>query len=72
MVKKPWAGEREAIALAIELRANAVLVDERKGTKEARQKNIIVLGTLAVLERAAERGLLDSGLFHRKSNRTMT
>ena len=58
-VKKLGAGEREAIALAIELQANAVLIDERKGTKEARKNNLLVLGTLAILERAGEKEYLD-------------
>lgn len=58
-VKNLGAGEREAIALALELNAQALLIDERKGTKEARQKSIPVLGTLAILEKAAENGLLD-------------
>ncbi len=58
-VKKLGAGEREAIALAIELQANAVLIDERKGTKEARKNNLLVLGTLAILERAGEMEYLD-------------
>lgn len=53
------AGERGAIALAIELQANAVLLDERKGTKEARKNNLLVLGTLAILERAGEKEYLD-------------
>ena len=58
-VKKLGAGEREAIALALELQANAVLIDERKGTKEARINKLLVLGTLAILERAGEMEYLD-------------
>lgn len=58
-VRKLGAGEREAIALAKELRADAILMDERKGTKEAQRHGLIAIGTLAILERAAARGLLD-------------
>lgn len=59
LVKKLGAGEREAIALAMELQASAILMDERKGTKEARKNNFLVVGTLALLERASQRDLLD-------------
>ncbi|MEK6288988.1 MAG: DUF3368 domain-containing protein [Acidobacteriota bacterium] len=58
-VRQLGAGEREAIALANELRADAVLMDERKGTKEARRHGLTAFGTLAILEKAAQRGLLD-------------
>jgi predicted nucleic acid-binding protein len=52
-------GEREAIALAKELNAFAVLMDDRDGTKEARENNLQVLGTINILDRAAEINLLD-------------
>jgi len=58
-VRKLGAGEREAIALAKELGADAVLMDDRKATKEAKRNNLIIIGTLAILERAAQRGLLN-------------
>lgn len=51
-------GESEAIALAQELKADAVLIDERDGTKFAQGLGLHVVGTLGVLERAAEKGLL--------------
>ena len=51
------AGEREAIALAQETRADALLIDEEEGRRAARA--LTVTGTLGVLERAAARGLLD-------------
>lgn len=53
------AGETAAIALAIEEKADAVLMDDRKAIREARKNSITVLTTLAVLELAAIRGLLD-------------
>jgi predicted nucleic acid-binding protein len=53
------AGEREAILLAHELRADFLLIDEEDGRQAARSRALTVTGTLGVLERAAERGLLD-------------
>ncbi|HEU4391182.1 MAG TPA: DUF3368 domain-containing protein, partial [Blastocatellia bacterium] len=51
-------GEREAIALAIELKADAILIDDRDGSA-ARRQGLTALGTLSVLERAAEEKLLN-------------
>ncbi|MEQ1912670.1 MAG: DUF3368 domain-containing protein [Vicinamibacterales bacterium] len=52
-------GEREAIALAVEIRADALLMDDRDGRREAEALNCHVLGTLRVLADAAEHGLAD-------------
>lgn len=52
-------GEREAIALATELSADAVLMDDRDGRREAEKRNLAVLGTLRVLADAAEHGFAD-------------
>jgi predicted nucleic acid-binding protein len=52
-------GEAEAIALAMELNAEAVLIDERKGRLIAEKQGIAAVGTLTILELAAERGLLE-------------
>jgi predicted nucleic acid-binding protein len=57
--KRLGDGEREAIALALELKADAVLMDDRDGTQEARRNHITVFGTLVLLDRAAERNLLN-------------
>ncbi len=53
------AGEEDAIALAIELRADLLLMDDREGVRAARSKGIAVVGTLGILGRAAQSGLLD-------------
>jgi predicted nucleic acid-binding protein len=47
-------GEAEAITLAEEVHAEAVLIDERAGRQVARQRGIAVLGTLGILLRAKE------------------
>ena len=52
-------GEREAISLALEVRADYVLMDETLGRQIAVQSGIAVKGTLGVLEEAAERGLVN-------------
>lgn len=51
-------GESEAIALATQLTADILLMDERDGSAVARQLGLAVVGTLGVLELAAEKGLL--------------
>mgnify|MGYP001767929126 CR=1 FL=1 len=42
-------GESEAIALAIELSADLILIDERKGTEAARRLGLTTIGVLGVL-----------------------
>ena len=53
------AGEREAIALAEALRADALILDERAGRQEAERRKLRVIGTVRVLDDAAEAGLVD-------------
>jgi predicted nucleic acid-binding protein len=53
------AGERDAILLAMELRADQLIVDDREGRKHAEERRIPVIGTLGVLKEAATLGLLD-------------
>ncbi len=54
-------GEAQAIALAKELQADVVLIDERKGRSVAKVLGLATVGTLTVLEMAAELGLLELG-----------
>ena len=53
------AGETETIALAAELGVEAVLMDERKGRQQAKKMGLTPVGTLAILEQAAEDGWID-------------
>jgi predicted nucleic acid-binding protein len=53
------AGEREAITLALAVRADVLLIDERAGRKEAEERHIKVAGTLAVLLQASLRGYFE-------------
>jgi predicted nucleic acid-binding protein len=55
-------GEREAILLAEELRADRVLVDDLKGRQERIRRRIPFTGTVGVLAAAAEKGMLDFNL----------
>ena len=52
-------GEREAIALALEMKADFILIDETLGRKIAVKNNVPVKGTLGILEEAANRGLVN-------------
>ncbi len=50
-------GEAEAIALAEEVKADLVLIDEMMGRETARSRGFTVLGTLGLLVRAKQSGL---------------
>jgi len=51
-------GEAAALALAKELNAAAVLIDERKGRRIAKEQGFTTLGTITILELAAKQKLL--------------
>jgi predicted nucleic acid-binding protein len=51
-------GESEAIALALELSAVQVILDEKKARQMAQQFGLPVSGTLALVLHAKERGLI--------------
>ena len=53
------AGEREAIALAEEIHADQLLLDEVEARREAARRNLPFIGTLGVLREAARRDWLD-------------
>ena len=52
-------GERATIALALAVKAELVLMDDREGVGIARGRGFAVTGTLGVLDLAARRGLID-------------
>jgi predicted nucleic acid-binding protein len=52
-------GEQEAIALAQELQADLLLMDDKDGRQAAEQHGLTVFGTLGVLEHSAEQGLVN-------------
>lgn len=53
------AGEREAILLAHEHQPALLITDDRRARRVAEARGLRVVGTVWVLERAAERGLVD-------------
>ncbi|MGH9326587.1 MAG: DUF3368 domain-containing protein [Terriglobia bacterium] len=52
-------GERDAIILAQDLKAEVLLMDDLGGRKEAARRNLNIAGTLTVLYLGAGRGLVD-------------
>lgn len=54
------AGEAEAIAFSVECSAARLIVDDKKARRVARQLQQPVTGTLAILLRAKDEGLLFS------------
>ena len=63
-------GEREAIALALDLHADLLLIDDRQGRREAERLNLQYTGTLGVLLAAARRDLVDLDEAIRRLRRT--
>lgn len=52
-------GESEAIALAAEVHADVLLIDEQAGRQEAIRRGLRVAGTLSILDEAEEAGLVN-------------
>jgi len=52
-------GEKAALALGLALHADLILIDERKGAAAAVHRGFEVTGTLGLLTRAAQLGLID-------------
>lgn len=52
------AGESEALSLAMELHADAVLIDEQDGRAAARRLGLLVIGAIGILLRGKQRGLV--------------
>lgn len=57
--KKIDDGEREAFALAIELKADAILLDDKNALSEARRLKLQTIALFTLFERAAARKLID-------------
>lgn len=51
-------GEAEALALAIEVKADAVLLDEADGRAEAKRRKLASTGTIGILVRAKKEGFI--------------
>jgi predicted nucleic acid-binding protein len=51
-------GEAEAIALAIDLKADLVIIDEQEGRQTAKQAGLSVIGVLGILLRAKRMGAI--------------
>lgn len=52
-------GETAAINIAVEVNADAVLMDDRRGIREATKRGLRILTTFALLEQASRAGLID-------------
>ena len=57
-------GEAEAIALALQVKANLVLIDEQAGREAARYLGLNVMGVVGILVRAKQLGHIENVLPH--------
>lgn len=53
-------GEASAIALALETERSQLIIDEKKGRKVAQSLNIEIIGTLKVIQKAKQKGIISS------------
>ena len=53
-------GEAQAITLALELKCGLLLMDERIGTKIAREEGLITIGLVGVLVKAKHSGVIET------------
>jgi len=53
------AGEAAAISLALEMKAELLLIDESLGRRTAAARGIQIAGTIGIIERASDQNLLD-------------
>lgn len=58
-IKGLGAGEAAAIAIALEVKADAILTDDRRGAREASAFGLNSLTTFALLEQASTQRLID-------------
>ena len=54
------AGEASSIALALETKNSLLIIDERKVRRIAQEFGVNIVGTLGIILRAKEKGLIDS------------
>lgn len=63
-------GEAQVLSLARRLKADLVLLDEKKARQTARECGLAVSGTLGVLDRAAAHGIVDLSVALARLRRT--
>ena len=57
---KRGAGEKAAIALAREIQADVLVIDDKKGIQEAQKRGLTTVRMLTIVDWAAERGFIDN------------
>ena len=62
MARRLDPGEAEAIQLAIDVRADFLLIDERRGRQMAAGRGVTVIGALAIVLESYRRNYVDDPL----------